>query len=339
MRQPSPDFSITNDGTPLTNKVLPRLISLTITECRGDEADMLDLVLDDSDGKLALPNKGAVLAVSMGWTGAPLVDKGTFTVDEVEHSGAPDIITVRARSASMTKGMGERNEKSWHKLTLADIIKTIAGKHDLTPTVDDALGKIAIPHIDQTHESDMSFLTRLAKRHDAVMTVKEGRLLFLPIGAGVTVSGKPLPVVVIERSSGDQHRYHSAAREHYDGVRAYWHDSGKGRRKTVYVGGENGRNLKTLPEVYPTKDEATREATSELQRIKRGAATLDYTLALGRPEIRPELGATVRGFKPEIDGADWLVERATHTIADGGLVTNLTLEHGNPKADSADSTE
>lgn len=332
MQQPTPDFSITLDGKNLSTKIAPRLISLTINECRGDEADSLDLVLDDSDGRLALPKKGAVLAVSMGWARQQLVDKGTFTVDEVEHSGAPDTITVRARSASMTKNMGERQEKSWHGQTLGAIVRTIAGKHKLKPTVSAALGKVLIPHIDQTHESDMAFLTRLAKRYDAVMTVKESRLLFLQIGAGVTASGKPLPIVTIERSSGDQHRYSVRDRGNYEGVRAYWHSGQKGRRRTVYVGGETARNLKTLPEVYATEGEAKAAAKSELQRIERGQAAMGYTLALGRPEIRPELTVNVRGFKAEIDGTDWLVVRATHTISDGGLQSSLELERGGASA-------
>jgi phage protein D len=328
MQQPTPDFSVTLDGQNLSTKIAPRLISLTISECRTDEADQLDLVLDDSDGRLALPKKGAVLAVSMGWTGQALVDKGTFTVDEVEHSGAPDTITVRARSASMTKNMGERQEKSWHGQTLGAIVRAIAGKHKLKPTISDTLGKLTIPHIDQTHESDMAFLTRLAKRYDAVMTVKETRLLFLPIGAGVTASGKPLPVVTIERSTGDQHRYSVRDRENFECVRAYWHSGKKGKRQTVYFGSATARSFKTLPEIYSTAGEATAAAKSELQRIERGQATLGYTLALGRPEIRPELTVNVRGFKPEIDGTDWLVSRATHTISDGGLQTSLELERG-----------
>lgn len=334
MLQPTPDFSISLDGKDLSQKITPILISLTITECRGDEADALDLVLDDSDGRLALPKKGAVLAVSMGWIGQALVDKGTFTVDEVEHAGAPDAITVRARSASMTENMGERQEKSWHDETLGAIVRAIAGKHKLKPTVSDTLGKVRIPHIDQTHESDMAFLTRLAKRYDAVMTVKESRLLFLPIGAGTTVSGKPLPVVTIERSTGDQHRYSMRDRGNYEGVRAYWHSGQKGKRRTVIVGGETANGLKTLPEIYATEGEARAAAKSELQRVERGQATMAYSLALGRPEIRPELSVNVRGFKPEIDGTDWLVVRASHTISDAGLQTSLELERGGVSKDA-----
>lgn len=326
MKQPTPDFIVTLDGRDLTTAIEPRLISLTITECRGDEADTLDIVLDDADGRLAIPKRGAVLAVWMGWADEALTDKGTFTVDEVEYSGAPDIITVRARSASMTKAMGERQEKSWHQQTIGAIVKAIAAKHKLKPVVGDALAKLTIPHIDQTHESDMSFLTRLAKRYDAVMTVKESNLLFMPIGQGVTASGNALPVIEITRSSGDQHRYHVAERESYEGVKAFYHGTGRAKRKELIVGGENNRNIKVLPEVYATEAEARAAAKSEFNRTQRGQATMNYSLAFGRAEIRPELTVYVSGFKADIDDTDWLVKRVTHTISDQGFLSSLELE-------------
>jgi uncharacterized protein len=326
MKQPTPDFRVTLNGRDLTSSIEPRLQSLSISECRAEEADMLDMVLNDSDGRLDIPKRGAVLSVSIGWADTGLVNKGTFTVDEVEHSGAPDIITVRARSASMTKSMGERQEKSWHDQTLGSIVRTIAGKHRLRPVITPALASIAIAHIDQTHESDMSFLTRLAKRYDAVMNVKEGNLLFMPIGQGRTFSGQPFKVLNITRKSGDQHRYHIAERENYEGVRAYYHSSGKAKREDVVVGGEDNKNIKVLPETYPTEAEARAAATAEFNRVQRGQATMNYTLALGIPEIFPELPVNVSGFKPEIDATAWLVKKVTHSLADAGLTTSLELE-------------
>jgi phage protein D len=86
-----PDFRVSLDGRDLTGTIRSRLISLGITEKRGDEADQLDIVLDDSDGRLELPAAGAVLTVQLGWKQGSdvrpgLIDKGSFKVDEVEHS-------------------------------------------------------------------------------------------------------------------------------------------------------------------------------------------------------------------------------------------------------------
>ncbi len=37
--------------------------------------------------------------------------EGTFEVDEVEHQGAPDRISIRARAAEMRREMRTRKEK------------------------------------------------------------------------------------------------------------------------------------------------------------------------------------------------------------------------------------
>ncbi|WP_338862889.1 phage late control D family protein [Mycetohabitans rhizoxinica] len=328
---PQPDYRISLDDRDLSCRLMPRLVSLCLSESRSDEADTIDLVLDDSKNDLAIPNRGARIKVAIGWVGEPLIDKGSFVVNEVEHSGSPDILTVRARSASMTSGMQERREKSWHRQTIGSIVRTIAARYALTPAVGDALAKTLIEHIDQTHESDMSFLTRLAKRYDAVMNVKDLHLLFMPIGSGHTASGKPLAVLELTRASGDSHRYHVSERENYAAVRAHYHVNGRAKRQSVIVGGQNNKNVKVLPEEYATQAEARAAAQAEFNRMQRSQATLSYTLAHGRAELFPEMPVTVSGFKPEIDETPWLVKQALHTIGEAGFTTELELEvHGDP---------
>lgn len=97
----APDYRMVVGGQDISAKIQPRLMSLTLTEGRANSADQLDLELDDSDGQLAIPRKEAEIELQIGWRGQQLVDKGSFVVDEVEHSGAPDKITIRARSADM----------------------------------------------------------------------------------------------------------------------------------------------------------------------------------------------------------------------------------------------
>ncbi|WP_027818833.1 phage late control D family protein [Paraburkholderia bannensis] len=324
--QPQADYRVTLDGRDLSRTIAPDLISMTLSESRADQADQLDITIDDTKGTYAIPKRGAQIKVALGWVGETLVDKGTFTVDEVEHSGAPDIITIRARSASMTEAMHERREVSWHAQTIGAIVRTIAGRHSLKPAIGAALEAVAIAHIDQTHESDMSFLTRLAKRYDAVMNVKDLNLLFMPIGTGKSASGKNLASLSITRSDGDQHRYHVSQRESYAAVRAHYHSNGKGKRKSIIVGGENNHNVKVLPEDYATEAEARAAAEAEFARTQRSQATMDYTLARGRAEIFPELPVTFSGFKPDIDEMSWIVKTAKHTLADGGFETVLELE-------------
>lgn len=85
----------------ISSLVTHRFMQLTLTDSRGFEADQLDLTLDDADGLLELPSRGAILSIGLGWQGEALTYKGEYTVDELTHEGPPDKVTIRARSADL----------------------------------------------------------------------------------------------------------------------------------------------------------------------------------------------------------------------------------------------
>jgi len=322
---PVPVWRATLDGVDITERLAPRLLDLTLTESRGDEADQVDLRLHDHDGRLALPRRGVTLALAFGWADSGMINKGTFVVDEAEHSGPPDIITVRARSADLTHATRTRRERSWHDTTLGAVLLALAGDHSLKAAVAPALAAMPLDHLDQANESDVNLLTRLGKRFDAVATIKAGTLIFKPIDGTTTADGLSLPVQRLTRASGDSHRYAVVDRDTVTGVRAYWGDRGAARRKAVLVGSD--KNEKKLQATYPTEAEARQHAQAEFQRLQRGTATLSFKLALGRADLYPGQALNVSGFKPEIDGTDWLVVKATHSIdGSSGFVTALELE-------------
>ncbi|SEA50219.1 contractile injection system protein, VgrG/Pvc8 family [Variovorax sp. YR216] len=323
-RHPRPDYRLTLDGRDITPAVDARLISLTLTECRGDEADQLDLQLDDGDGALEFPARGVTLSLAIGWAGEPLVDKGTFVVDEAEHSGAPDQITIRARSAELGANLRDRRDQSWHRTTLGAILDEIARRNQLVSRVDARLSGQEVGHIDQTNESDINFVTRLAKRYDAVATVKKRLLVFLPIEGMTTSKGDALPLVTLTRADGDTHRYHTSERDAYSGVRAYWHDPRCANRRSVLVGLSG--NAKRLKESYATEADALAAAQAEWRRILRGAATFELTLAIGQALLAPQTPVRVRGFKPQIDNTEWLSVKTAHRLGDGGYTTRAELE-------------
>lgn len=236
-----PIYSLTVDGKNITASIKGRLSSLTLTDNRGFEADQLDIVLDDSDGKLDLPPRGAEVHLSLGWEDSGLVDKGSYTVDEVSHSGAPDTLTIRARSADLRSGLTTQRERSWHNKSVGDIVKEIAEENGpdekgLIPMISPSLASQVVDHLDQTNESSANLLIRLAQQFDAIATVKSGRLMFICAGAGVSASGKPLPRITITRQSGDSHNFSVADRETYTLVRANWNDTDSAAKGEVLWG-------------------------------------------------------------------------------------------------------
>lgn len=327
---PAPAYRIMLCKRDITPLVDARLVSLQLTECRGEEADRLDLTLSDHDGALEIPARDATLQVSIGWRGQGLVDKGTFLVDEVEHCGSPDVITLRARSAELNQALRTRAEHSYHATTLGKILTTIAARHKLEARIDDRLAAKPMAHVDQTNESDVNFVTRLARLHDAVATVKRGKLLFLPILATTTSTGLRMPQISIDRASGDSHRFHMSDRDAYSGVRAYWHDPKRARRRGVLVG--KSGNAKRLRDSYANEADARAAAIAEWRRIQRGAATFELTLALGVPDLAPQSPVRVAGFKAQIDEVEWLAIRVSHLMGEGGFTTRVELENGDADA-------
>ena len=335
---PVPAFRLTVDGRDIAQLVSPRLMSLELTDNRGVEADQLSITLSDHDGLLAIPPKGAVLRLWLGWSDTGLVDKGTYTVDETEHSGAPDVLSIRARSADLRKGLKTKRERSWSNTTLGKVLGDIAIGNGLSATIAGALDGLPILQLDQANESDANLISRLGEEFDAVASVKAGCLLCLPAGGGKTASGLDLPHITLTRADGDQHRYLQADRDSYDGVRAYYYDVNSAKKQEAIAGG--GDNLKDLRHTYSDQQSALRAARSEFRRLQRGSATLSYNLAMGRPDLIPELTYTLQGVKAEIDEIIWYGGNVQHSLsADGGYTVSLELESKLPEDNVEDLAE
>lgn len=344
----SPAFNIIIEGKDVTTVMDARLMSLTLTDNRGFEADQLDLELDDADGLVVLPRRGAVIHLALGWKGQPLFPKGAFTVDEIEHSGAPDRLTIRARSADFRETLNTRREKSWHQTTVGEIVQEIAARHNLKLALGTDLTEKALDHLDQTNESDASFLMKLARQYGAIASVKDGNLLFIRQGQNRTANCKPLPVITINRQAGDGHRFTLADRGAYTGVIASWLHTREPKKKETtkvkrrrkktaapkapeekqgdYLVGTD-ENVLVLNRTYANRGNAERAAKMQWERLQRGVASFSLQLAEGRADLYTEMPVKVSGFKQPIDDAEWTITTLTHTVnPDSGFTTSLDLE-------------
>ncbi|PKB86788.1 hypothetical protein A8A01_25455 [Ewingella americana] len=362
----APAFMLTLGGKDITRDISNRLLSLTLSDNRGFEADQLDIELDDSDGLVTMPPRGAVLTLFLGWQGSALIGKGDFTVDEIEHRGAPDTLTIRARSADFRGTLNSRREVSYHDTTLGQVVEQIAGRNKLTASVAGQLAAIKVPHIDQSQESDAKFLTRLATRNGAEVSVKAGKLLFLKAGNGTTASGKPIPAMTIERGDGDRHQFAIADRGAYTGVTAKWlhtKDPKPKKQKVVKIKrkpkvqflralqhpkakaapkakapaktpeakeGEymagEADNVFAITTTYASKAQAMRAAAAKWDKLQRGVAEFSITLAMGRADLYPETPVSVSGFKRVIDEQKWVITKVVHSLSNNGYTTSLELE-------------
>lgn len=336
------------DGTDLAARVNPRLLGLSLTEKREDDADEINLTLSNTDGLLAVPRTGVRLALALGWeSGADvpvgLVDKGRFTIDEIELSGPPDTIAIRGRSADFTGALRKRETRSWRETTLGSILGEIAARHNRFARIGGGLAERVISVIEQEGKSDMAFVRDLGKRYDAIATWKDDFLLFLPIGGAASASGAPLAGLVLTRRDGWAWSFREGQRESYAGAEAQWHDDAAGRRRTVRVDGPatqsapassseavGDENAPTEPRklkrVYATEAEARQAAEAAASRAARTPYEFTYELAIADPALQPDMRVSLRGWNSTIDGIAWLVKTVETSFDAGGLRQRVELE-------------
>lgn len=341
--QLTPIWRVTVKGQDVSDRFAPRLVSLNITDNRDGEADEVEIVISDHDGAVELPDTGDTMTVAIGWQLSPgsgpyraptademggfplgLVDKGSYTIQAVEYSGAPDTITLRGRAANMLDELRTLKDRSWHKTTVGTIVRSIGAQNKLKVSIDKEIAARKIGHADQAQESDASFLRRLGRQMDCLCNIKNGTLLFSQARKARTPSGTELPPVTITRDAGDQHRWARSDRDSYSGVKAFYNNIKRGTRSSV-VAGISGR-AKTLRQTYANEADALAAARAEWLRIQRGIYSFDITLAYGRADVMPQRPVIVSGWKKQIDETVWMVTAVRHSLSNSGYISQLTLE-------------
>lgn len=318
-----PVFSIKANGEDITKAIRANLKKLTITDEAGVQSDSLQIDLADSG--IAMPPTGAELQVWLGYRGAARY-MGLYVVDEIVITGPPNTMGIKALAAPFEKSatygaLQDQKSRSWEPGTVGYLVTTIAQEHGLTPAVSASLASVQLGHLDQTNESDMNLLTRVARDVDAIAKAGGGRLLFVPQGEGMTASGKSLPTVAVTRVDLSTWRASISNRANYGQVVAVWRDKDAAADREVVVGSE--KPSFRLRHTYPSEDAATRAAQGRLNAFKRGTGTLSVTMP-GRTDIIAESRLLVSGVRSGVDG-EWSVTRATHTLADK-LTTAIEAE-------------
>ena len=226
----------------VTAQISERLLSLRVRDEEGYRSDAVEIRVDDRGGETELPRRGVALEVELGYEASGRVAMGRYVVDEVELSGPPETLTVRATAADMRTGAKQRKTRSWDQVTIGDLVATVARDHDLEPRVERGLAGIVLPHVDQTDESDLHLLTRLGEKYDAAARPAGGRLVFARRGAGRSATQGAVTAVRVAREQAGDYRVMFDDRRRYGAVKAYWYDRSAGTPE----GGDGGQRRARL---------------------------------------------------------------------------------------------
>lgn len=300
------------------------LLSLTVTDNEGTKSDSCEIEIDNRS-QIPAPKKGSKFKVWLGYAETGLVYMGTFLVDEWRKSGRPRKMIVSAKAAGATTEAKSPRSRSYHEKTVGEIVDQVAGRQKLTAQVHPELRDMKIGHIDQSSESDINFLTRLAKRVGGNFKLADEKIIFNKAGSGKLPSGSDAPVFTLIEVGQSDWDATGSERGSYQSASAAWVDSKTGKRETVLKG--EGTPRYRDRRVYKTEAEAQRAAEAQLDGLKRGKISFSTNLP-GRPEMFAGARANVVDHDPDVDGV-FVIKTATHTLDSGGLKTALSCESAN----------
>lgn len=309
----TPDFRLIAAGADVTAILRDRLLSLTVSDEDGETADRLEITLDDRDGRVALPEVDAELDVALGFRETGLTALGTFAVEGVSGSTPPQTMRVTAVAVDMKKSARAPRTRAFEDQTLSEIVATIAGDAGMTPVVGASIRDHRWAYLAQTAESDLHFLTRLAREIDATAKAANGRLVVVRRGEGTTASGDPIEPVVVPVSALASWKWTLKSREVDGQVEAEWSDTAGGLVARISRG--SGEPVRRLRRVFGSEAEAIRAAEAALGRARREALEIE-TAGAFQPALFAGGVAQFTGLRAEFDG-DWTVTRVRHVLADG----------------------
>ena len=297
-----------------------RLLSWTHIDAAGIESDQLTLVIS-LDGLEGLPSLGGKIGLRVGYRESGLVDKGEFVITRRTPTLFPLRLTLVATAAPFSAtdqtGFKQRRSVSHGPTTLGALFRQLTSRHGFSPRVAPDLSLIKIAHIDQSNETDMGFLTRLAYLHDALAKPVNELYVLARRGQAKSLSGKVLPTIKLSVTTNNRpgdHAFISAvldetARAKYQGCKTSWWDAAAGK---VRVEESGIAPFKTLRQRFQSADDARAAAEGETRRMMREALKVTIECP-GNPGLSAEGVVLLDPTWPDFMRGRWSIDKVTAT--------------------------
>ena len=324
--------SLTIGGHDATSFLAPYLLSMTYTDNASGKADDLSFELQDREGKWAgdwAPQKGTAVVASfrcLDWFGHGQhggLACGAFKVDEVEFSGVPDKVSVKAVSAALNSPLRESAQtKAWEGYNLQGVATEMASRHELTLLYD--APDLPFERQDQREEADLAFLTRLAGERGVKVKVHDGKLaLYAAKTADAQTAALTIPKTGGQFSPTSYRFKEKSANTAYTGcevnyldpttqqVHSYVFDA-KGQR--VATAAADSQKVWAVNQRVESEAAARALAQNTLRKKNEGECTGSLEI-MGHPGLVAGMTVALTGFG-RFSGT-YFVEKTEHKIGSG----------------------
>ncbi len=309
----TPIVEVTGPNADLVNS---GLLNWELIDASGRQSDQLTLKVDVT-GIEGLPTKDQIIGFKVGFAETGLVDKGEYKITRIKPRLYPRTITIVATAAPFEytdkTEYRRRKTRTYEATTVGEVVSSLASSHGFTPRIAPDLAAIPISHLDQSDETDMGFLTRLAKRYDAVTKPVGDLYVFARKGQVKTLSGQNLEPVELSLPAGNDPQkdgfinveMDDGNRSKNSGFKAVYWDSGKVNELEVSIG---EAPYKKLRQPYDSETQAREAATAELRKLARTGIKVRLDVP-GNPALASEGLLSLDSSFPDGMAGRWSIDR------------------------------
>ncbi|MDL2289963.1 hypothetical protein LJB95_00980 [Paludibacteraceae bacterium OttesenSCG-928-F17] len=312
-------------GKNVTADVSPYISRITYTDKEEAESDDIAIVLEDTAKvwqKSWYPSLGDTLTLKIGYPDN-LLDCGLFEIDETEFELPPDMVTIKAIGAAISKELRTKNSKAYEKQTLKKIAEHIATKHGLKLIgTAGRLEKINIERKTQDNQTDIAFLSSLAKEYDLLFSVRGSQLVFITVDE----LDSKAPVSTIDRKQVSKARFTDKTSHIYAGALVSKRDTRSNSVKKWDIkssGNPQTKDILIVNTRVETDAQAQEKAEAALKAKNREKITGSITIP-GNPSLVAGVNISIADFG-EFSGK-WHIISSTHNVdAVSGYTTDLNI--------------
>lgn len=335
-----PKFAVIYEQKDITNAITPYLLEITYTDYLSDQSDEITLTLEDVNGDWLYdwyPDNGDGVELSLADDMGELLAMGRFEISEIEYRYPPSVVVLKALSTGIAKKNRTIKAKTYTSTTLANIVRMVAKRLNLSVT--GQIRDIKIASVTQYQERSIEFLTRLAKAYGHSFKIVDKTLVFYDNEK----LGEQEAVVVLDKSAVIEVRFCDVI---------------KSLPNEVQVSTYNTKDKKTIKKSQKTKPKrnSKKPTTSDTLKITApnnasddeiGAMATATAQNLSNEQIAGEIellgnatlvaGQTILVTDFGKFSGKYLIKQARHTLNSRGYLTDIEirmLEYIDPKSET-----
>lgn len=331
------DVELIYQGANISRDIAPIMIDFTYTDNAHGKDDDLSLTLEDREGLWReewFPVRGdriSAALITKNWNAPGETIRfpcGMFEVDEIECSGPPTQVKIKAVSTPVTESpKREKTTVAWENMTLSGIAGDIASKNGLS-LVWDSPEDPEYERKDQVEMDDLTFLRKLCEEEGLAVKTTDVQLVVYSEEEYEKMS--PSRFIVFGQERMESYRLRAKTAGTYKAAQVQYHDAIKSETFEVYT--PEGKKIGKTDEVLKinqkvdSQKEAKRLSKKKLYDANKREMSGSFSLMGDFSFVG---GATV-GLKGwgKFDGT-WFIERATHSVSKGGgYTTSLEIRIG-----------